>query len=74
MEYRRFVDRIGAHKAWRRYHDRNCRIADPQAIQGLVLDLDRNNPINNHLKSLLVKGLHLQLETIFQWDNGQNHH
>ena len=74
MEYRRFLDRIGAHKASRQYRDRNYRIADPQAIQGLVLDLDRNNPINNHLKFLVVKGLHLQLETIFQWDNGQNHH
>ena len=73
MEYRRFVDRIGAHKAWRRYHDRNCRIADPQAILGLVLDLDRNNPIDNHLKSLVVKGNRLQLETIFQWGNERNH-
>ena len=73
MEYRRFLDRIGAHKASRQYRDRNYRIADPQAIQGLVLDLDRNNPISNHLKSLVAKGLHLQLETIFQWDNEQNH-
>ena len=60
MEYRRFVDQIDAHKAWPRYRDRNYRIVDPQAIQGLVLDLDRNNPINNHLKSLVAKGLHLQ--------------
>ena len=73
MEYRRFLDRIGAHKAWRQYHDRNYRIADPQVILGLVLDLDRNNPIDNHLKSLLVKGRHLQLETIFQLGNEQNH-
>ena len=60
MEYRRFLDRIGAHKASRQYRDRNYRIADPQAILGLILDLDRNNPISNHLKSLEVKGLHLQ--------------
>ena len=73
MEYRRFVDRIGAHKAWRQYHDRNCRIADPRVIQALVLGLDRNNPINNRLKSLVVKGNHLQLETIFQWGNERNH-
>ena len=73
MEYRRFVDRIGVHKAWRRYHDRNCRIADPRVIQVLVLGLDRNNPINNHLKSPLVKERHLQLETIFQLGNEQNH-
>ena len=73
MEYRRFVDRIGAHKAWLQYHDRNYRIADPRVIQALVLGLDRNNPIDNHLKSLLVKGRHLQLETIFQLGNEQNH-
>ena len=73
MEYRRFVDRIGAHKASRQYRDRNYRIADPRVIQALVLGLDRNNPIDNHLKSLLVKGRHLQLETIFQWGNERNH-
>ena len=60
MEYRRFVDRIGAHKASRQYRDRNYRIADPRAILGLVLGLDRNNPINNRLKSLVVKGNRLQ--------------
>ena len=60
MEYRRFVDRIGAHKASRQYRDRNYRIADPRVIQVLVLGLDRNNPISNHLKSLVAKGLHLQ--------------